>query len=67
VSFRLLDGKSPYFIAKAVGTSLGQIESTYDQIQAELASRQVQQGMDTAHERVTPKKKVSARRTEEKK
>jgi integrase len=67
VSFRLLDGKSPYFIAKAVGTSLGQIESTYDQIQAELASRQVQQGMDTAHERVTPEKKVSARRTEEKK
>jgi hypothetical protein len=35
-------------VAKAVGTSVGQIERTYDQIQAELASRTIQQGMGAA-------------------
>jgi hypothetical protein len=48
ISYRLLDEKNPYMVAKAVGTSVGQIERTYDQIQAELASRTIQQGMGAA-------------------
>jgi integrase len=59
ISYRLLDEKNPYMVAKAVGTSVGQIEKTYDQIQAELASRQIQQGMDSHGAQGTREKKVT--------
>jgi len=42
ISYRLRDDKNPYMVAKAVGTSLYQIEKTYDNIQAELASLEIQ-------------------------
>jgi hypothetical protein len=50
ISYRLLDEKNPYMIAKAVGTSVAQIEKTYDQIQAEIASLEIQKGMDKISE-----------------
>lgn len=67
ISYRLLDEKNPYMVAKAVGTSVGQIEKTYDQIQAELASRQIQQGMDSREKRsrTSAKKKKKAKRSED--
>jgi hypothetical protein len=55
ISYRLLDEKNPYMVAKAVGTSVAQIEKTYDQIQAELASRKIQEGMDAHGEQVNIK------------
>jgi len=45
ISYRLLDDKNPYMVAKAVGTSLNQIEKTYDNIQAEIASLEIQKNI----------------------